>query len=102
MSLHLNFTALLFDFWGPAHSTTMCDTLSEKFNGGSATPWWVYHKHFDKYGDTVLGEPYYEKTGKYAYLDIESENEALKYILTHVVGMKVFKDKLTELADSKQ
>ena len=77
------------------------NSLKEKFDGGKGSPWWIFWIHFDKYTNTVEGEPYYEKTGTYAYSDKESENEALRSILTQLVSVKQYKDKLTELANAK-
>jgi len=75
--------------------------FQEKFSGGRPSPWWIFWIHFDKYKNAVEGEPYYEKTGSYAYPDEESENEALEYILAQLISIKSYKDKLTELANAK-
>jgi len=83
-------------------STNILSEFQNKFNGGSSDSSWVYARVFEEYSNTIVGEPYYEKTGEYAYNDKESENKALRYILTQLVAMKSYKDKLTELASSKQ
>ena len=76
------------------------NSIAAKFPGGKAYQWWIYMTHFNQYADTVLGEPYYEKTGQYAYPDTESENNALRYILTQLVAFKQYKEKLTALAQN--
>ena len=83
-------------------SNNTLDTLKERFSGGRSSPWWIFWIHVDKYTNTVEGEPYYEKTGKYAYPDEASENEALEYILAQLITIKSYKDQLTELANAKQ
>jgi len=76
--------------------------FQENFSGGRGSPWWIFWKHFDKHTNIVEGEPYYEKTGSYAYPDEASENEALEYIVKQLVTLKGYKDQLTELANAKQ
>ncbi|HEO99417.1 MAG TPA: hypothetical protein ENO02_08975, partial [Epsilonproteobacteria bacterium] len=77
------------------------NAFKSKFGGGESSNWWVYYKYLDQYGDTIDGEPYYEKTGKYLYPETEHENEALKYILTQVAGLKAYNEQLSELANIK-
>lgn len=85
-----------------ALTNNVLNIFQEKFSGGRGSPWWIFWIHVDKYSNTVEGEPYYEKTGVYAYPDQASENEALKSIVTQIVSIKTYKDKLTELANAKQ
>ena len=82
-----------------SQADNMLSNLKEKFSGGARTAWWVYYRDFNQYNNTIIGEPYYKKTGVYAYSNKESENEALKYLLTQIVTLKSYKDKLTMLVD---
>jgi len=75
--------------------------FDEKFDGGKSYNWWIYCKDLTKYADTVIGEPYYQKTGKYAYVDEISENEAISYIMKYLLTIKEQKEQLTELANAK-
>ena len=82
-------------------TNNMLTVFQEKFSGGRGSPWWIFWKHFNKYLNTVDGEPYYEKTGRYIYQDEVSENEALEYIGIQLETLKGYKDQLTELANTK-
>ena len=82
-------------------SRDILETFQDKFAGGDADSSWIWTKTFDQYANTISGEPYYEKTAEYNYADKESEDEAIKYILTQIVTMKPYKDKLTDLANSR-
>jgi len=75
--------------------------FQDKLDGGKSYNWWIYCKDLTEYADTVTGEPYYQKTGKYAYADEASENEAISYIMQHLLTMKEQKERLTELANAK-
>ncbi|GEM_PF-1149762 len=75
--------------------------LQEKFNGGRTSPWWIFCQDLTEYRDTVIGEPYYQKTGEYAYQDKASENEAISHIMKHLLVIKEQKEQLTKLANAK-
>ena len=76
--------------------------FQELFAEGKSYPWWIYCKSIEEeYSNTVEGEPYYKKTGVYAYKSEEEENEALNAIVAKLVAIKPYKDKLTELANAK-
>ena len=75
--------------------------FQDKLDGGKSYNWWIYCKDLTEYADTVTGEPYYQKTGKYAYADEASENEAISHIMQHLLTMKEQKERLTELANAK-
>ena len=85
-----------------ALETNLHNLLKEKFSGGKRSPWWLYSKNLESYGNVIEGDPYCDKTGRYAFADKESENEALRYILTQLIAIKAHKDKLTELAQTKK
>jgi len=82
-------------------TNSLFNIFKDRFNGGTIYPWWIYCKAFDRYDNTVTGEPYYEKTAKYAYLDEKSENEALQYIMAQMIVFKDYKEQFTELAHTK-
>jgi ABC-type phosphonate transport system ATPase subunit len=82
-------------------SNNIFNIFQEKLNGGKSYAWWIYCKDLTQYENTVIGEPYYKKTGKYAYPDEASENEALAYIVAQLVILKGYNDQLTELANAK-
>ena len=75
--------------------------LQEKIPGGRLSPWWVYWTYFDRYTNTVEGEPYYKKTGRYVYSDETSENEAIIYMVAQLSTLKELQGQLTELAHAK-
>jgi hypothetical protein len=75
--------------------------LLEKLSGGRSSPWWILWRNFEKYANTVTGEPYYKRTGSYAYENEQSENEAIDYIVSQLLKLKEQKDILTKLAHAK-
>ena len=78
------------------------DLLRERFSDGKSSSWWIYWKYVEQYKNTVIGEPYYKKTGQYAYQDEVSEDEAINGIVEQLSTLKQYKDRLTELANTKQ
>jgi hypothetical protein len=75
--------------------------LTEKLSGGRSSPWWILWKSFEQYVNTVTGEPYYLRTGSYAYENEQSENEAIGYIVSQLLILKEQRDHLAKLAHAK-